>query len=426
MKATNAHFVTETGFCGGDFCQLTCNSGFANCDGNENNGCEVSTTTAAPHEHVVDTNPSESNGGCGSGGSGQIVGHIGTCNVECDFGWADCDHSTANGCETSGYCFSQADAKSPNDGASDGPSDASTSGQLLVTLSGEARGLTACAGRIFYFDDDQLHAIDESSLTISIVTVSPRLPSRGLACDGSYVYWTTLADADASTPNGSLMRATVDGTMHETVATDLDPGQGIDVRPSGPIFFLARSGFGVGPTIVAAQIGDAGTTLDSWMPAFEGAVRPFAWSATDDWSLKGGMIHRRPAASDASSPWTPAPNANGLLADNAQAPYALTQIPPSADAGDASPTEDFALLDDDAGLVSMGASLPPIVAITSSTATTIAASDDTIFTVSLPQGTSNVVATTPDHVIDVAYDAQWAAWTTRGGTHAQVWRAKVP
>jgi len=96
MKATNAHFVTETGFCGGDFCQLTCNSGFANCDGNESNGCEVSETTAAPHEHVVDTTPSESDG-CGSGGGGQVVGHIGTCNVECDFGFSDCNNSAADG-----------------------------------------------------------------------------------------------------------------------------------------------------------------------------------------------------------------------------------------------------------------------------------------------------------------------------------------
>ena len=428
MTATNAHFTTETGFCGGDFCQFTCDSGFVNCDGNQNNGCEVSTTTAAPHEHVIDPNPSEVSSGCGgSGGGGQVVAHIGSCSVECDYGWSDCDQNAANGCETESYsCFGQGDAKPQKDAATDA-SDASTSGQLLVTLSGEPRGLAACAGRIFYFDDNQLHAVDESSLTISIVTVSLQPPAGGLACDGSYVYWTTLPDADAGAPNGTLMRATVDGTMNEAVATNLDPGQGIDVRPSGPIYFLAHSGFGPGPYIVAAEVGDAGTTLDSWMPAFEGAyVRPFAWSENDDWTLKGGMIHRRPLGADASTPWTPAPNGRGLLADQAGAPYALIQMPASTDAGDAGPTDDFALLADDAGLVAMGASLPPIVATTSNAATTIAASDDTVFAVSLPQGTSNVIATTTDHVVDVAYDSKWAAWTTRGGTHAQVWRAKVP
>jgi hypothetical protein len=423
--ATNAHFETESGICG-DFCQLKCNSGFVNCDDNDGNGCEVSTTTAAPHEHVVDSNFNEtSGGGCGSGGSGQVVGHIGSCSVECDFGFSDCDNNVENGCETIGSsCFSLPDAwlQDASKDASKDASDASTSGQLLVTLNGLARGLIACAGRIFYFDDDQLHAIDESSLTISIVTVSQQAPT-GLACDGSYVYWTTLADADASTPNGTLRRATVDGTTNEVLATDLDPGRGIDVRPSGPIYFVARSGFGPGPNVVAAQVGDASVTLDTWMPTSEGPYeRPFAWAASDDWSLTGGAILRRALGDDdAAVPWMPAPEAAGLLSDDAGAPYAVVHAP-STDAG---PTDDFARLDD-AGLIPLDASVGPIVATTSNAEWTIAASDDTVYVVSLSQGITKVIATTTDHVADVAYDAGWAVWTTRGGTNAQVWRAKVP
>jgi hypothetical protein len=394
------HLEAVAGCLGGESCQPRCDLGFADCDGNQANGCELDTSNLPPHEQL---------------GTGWFSS---TCNTTCVAGWMDCDKNAANGCETQGNsCFPQSDASK----------DASTSsGELLVTLTGAPRGLTACAGRIFYFDDDQLHMIDESSLTITIVTVSKQLPTQGLACDGSYVYWTTLPDVDAGAPNGSLMRATIDGTKNEVLATDLDPGPGIDARPSGPVYFLARSGFGPGANVVAAQIGDAGVALDTWMPTTEGQPRPFAWSASDDWSLAAGLIHRRPLGADASSPWRPAPNATSLLADDADTPY-IVLASPSADAGDAAaPTDDFALLDDDAGLVALGASLPSLIATTSNAATTIAASDDTVYTVSLPQAISTVIATTTNHVVDVAYDSTWAVWTTRGGTNAQVWRAKVP
>lgn len=408
---------------GGEYCQFECDTGFLDCDGNQGNGCEVSTTTPAPHEHVVNPGAFDNGGGCGSGGGGggQVVATIGSCSVECDYGWSDCDHNATNGCET------QADSCYPQlDSSKDASADASIPPQLLVTLTGAPRGLAACAGRVFYFDDNQLHAIDESTLTISIVTVSPQYPSRGLACDGAYVYWTTLPDADASTPNGTLMRATVDGTKNEVVATNLDPGQGIDVRPSGPIYFLARSGFGPGPNIVAARMDDAGVSLDTWMPALEQpSLRPFAWSATDDWSMQGGLLFRRPVSADASAPWMPAPNASGLLADDAGLPYAVVHMP-LADAGDAAPTDDFVQLDGDAGLVSTGMSLPTIVATTSNADEMIAASDDTVFALSLPQGAFKIVATTTDHVVDVAHDEGWAVWITRGAKTAQIWRAKAP
>ena len=69
----------------------------------------------------------------------------------------------------------------------------------------------------------------------------------------------------------------------------------------------------------------------------------------------------------------------------------------------------------------------PLVA-TSSNDTTIAASDDTVYVVHLPAGGAAVLATTPDHVVDVAFDSPWAIWTTRGqgSTPAQLWRMVVP
>ena len=71
----------------------TCNSGFANCDNNTANGCEVNVRT--------DLNNC---GGCGrsclvANGNGTCFN--GQCGISsCNAGFADCDNNAANGCET--------------------------------------------------------------------------------------------------------------------------------------------------------------------------------------------------------------------------------------------------------------------------------------------------------------------------------------
>ncbi|MFO0604471.1 MAG: hypothetical protein U0324_14920 [Polyangiales bacterium] len=70
-----------------------CNGGFADCDGNPANGCEVDTLRATSHC-----------GGCGracpSPPRGQAVCADGACAIaSCFGGYADCDGDVANGCE---------------------------------------------------------------------------------------------------------------------------------------------------------------------------------------------------------------------------------------------------------------------------------------------------------------------------------------
>src|SRR6185437_11516922 len=70
-----------------------CDAGYADCDGDPANGCEVDTGTDASNC-----------GACGnvckvSNGMGTCSG--GTCTTAmCDAGYADCDGNPANGCET--------------------------------------------------------------------------------------------------------------------------------------------------------------------------------------------------------------------------------------------------------------------------------------------------------------------------------------
>ncbi len=104
---TQLNSLTNCGSCGGS-CSLanstescstgacaivSCNTGFANCDGNTTNGCETSTRTLTD---------------CGSCGtvcsvpSGTPTCATGTCQVSsCASGFADCDGNAGNGCETS-------------------------------------------------------------------------------------------------------------------------------------------------------------------------------------------------------------------------------------------------------------------------------------------------------------------------------------
>ncbi|MEZ4296816.1 MAG: hypothetical protein R3B70_17755 [Polyangiaceae bacterium] len=70
----------------------TCNAGFANCDGNNGNGCEI--------------NLANNVNNCGGCGNVCNLPHAvemctaGMCGVAaCDAGWADCDGNPANGCE---------------------------------------------------------------------------------------------------------------------------------------------------------------------------------------------------------------------------------------------------------------------------------------------------------------------------------------
>jgi Kelch motif/Galactose oxidase, central domain len=85
--------TAATSTCTASVCGFTCNSGFADCDKNSANGCEV---------HIAaDTNNC---GACGHvcpgpGPNQTAVCSAGVCGLQCFTGFADCDGNPANGCE---------------------------------------------------------------------------------------------------------------------------------------------------------------------------------------------------------------------------------------------------------------------------------------------------------------------------------------
>jgi hypothetical protein len=90
-KACNK--TNGTAACDSGSCTISCNSGFANCDGSVTNGCEINTNTSLAHcggcsKPCDMANASES---CVSG-----VCTLGTCTT----GFGNCDNVATNGCET--------------------------------------------------------------------------------------------------------------------------------------------------------------------------------------------------------------------------------------------------------------------------------------------------------------------------------------
>ena len=86
-------FPHATGVCGDEGCggPLTCDSGWANCNGSPGDGCETELGTTA------------NCGGCDDACNGPHVASAscngGACAIECEAPYEDCDDDASNGCE---------------------------------------------------------------------------------------------------------------------------------------------------------------------------------------------------------------------------------------------------------------------------------------------------------------------------------------
>jgi hypothetical protein len=89
LACANANGTTN---CAGGVCTPTCSSGFASCDGNPNNGCEANTQTSTSHCGLC--------GKACSNANGTTACVAGVCVPGCASGFGNCDGNAQNGCET--------------------------------------------------------------------------------------------------------------------------------------------------------------------------------------------------------------------------------------------------------------------------------------------------------------------------------------
>ena len=130
-----------TATCAMAMCGITCDPGFADCDGDPSNGCEVFVATSAAN--------------CGGCGVRCMVPHAsatcsaGACGVAtCDTGFADCDGMAMNGCETN------LGGDSTNCGACGHRCSLGTACSMGMCASVCSGGATFCADRCAALDTD--------------------------------------------------------------------------------------------------------------------------------------------------------------------------------------------------------------------------------------------------------------------------------
>jgi hypothetical protein len=78
--------------CSAGACGLACERGFADCDGDPRNGCEVDLNSDAAH-------CGRCANACRGGANASPVCAGGLCGISCSAGFSDCDATLANGCE---------------------------------------------------------------------------------------------------------------------------------------------------------------------------------------------------------------------------------------------------------------------------------------------------------------------------------------
>jgi len=87
---TKCSAANGTPACSNGVCSITCNSGYSNCNNNPSDGCEAALNTT--------TNCGSCGNTCSTNnGTASCTG--GTCGISCNSGYANCDNNVANGCE---------------------------------------------------------------------------------------------------------------------------------------------------------------------------------------------------------------------------------------------------------------------------------------------------------------------------------------
>ncbi|MDX9721034.1 MAG: MXAN_6577-like cysteine-rich protein [Myxococcota bacterium] len=112
--------------CSNGTCVVDCNAGYENCDGNPANGCEVSITSTS------------NCGGCGivcSTNHATPSCSNGQCVLACAAGWDDCDNDPSNGCETQLNTTTNCGACGNSCGSGGNASRTCTSGACVLTCA---------------------------------------------------------------------------------------------------------------------------------------------------------------------------------------------------------------------------------------------------------------------------------------------------
>jgi formylglycine-generating enzyme required for sulfatase activity len=171
---TRCTYAHATGVCGASVCALgTCDAGWADCNGNPADGCEVSLSSDLAHCGACATV-------CNGSANATATCGGGSCGYTCDATHADCDGEAANGCEVA----------TTTDGANCGAcGNACTQGRSCVSGACSA---TACTAGLANCDADESNGCE-----VALSTSAAHCGSCQSAC--------SFANASASCAAGACV-----------------------------------------------------------------------------------------------------------------------------------------------------------------------------------------------------------------------------
>jgi hypothetical protein len=287
-----------------------CAAGRADCDGNPSNGCETD----------IDTDV-RSCGGCGVGCGGAHALPAcasGRCALDCLPGWADCDGDNANGCETDvdgdalscgacGHaCLGRACATGECGGAG------------LATPLARATELAADATHLFWLESGRAGLFGSARDGSAPRAVSPQGGgATGLALDDTFAFWIDPAGAllrankdgtqtaaivsglsgggfvavgpryvyFTQRASGSVWMAEKDGTGARAIASGLPEPMGVTADASGVFWVTAGGATKMGAVMAAAPDGTGVRTLvrgQRWASGIAADASHLYWTARGD------------------------------------------------------------------------------------------------------------------------------------------------
>ncbi len=265
--------------CSTGTCNLTsCNSGFGNCDGNQSNGCEAPLNT--------NTNCGACGSACSLANSSTTCGS-GTCLISsCNSGFANCDGSNGNGCENPLNTLSNCGGCGVSCSIPNASASCTTRSCQLASCN---TGFDNCDSNSSNGCELNHNSAPNSCSTATYVGIYDGDTSCGFICGGN-TGWDLFATRTGNRSAWFRATVREDSTCPASVEHQvrLTPPAGTDYdlyvyRPCGALVGSSRNG-GTTQDIVTISESDSfisGDEFDYWVE-----VRFYSGSSCSNWTLQ--------------------------------------------------------------------------------------------------------------------------------------------
>ncbi len=290
-----------TSICSAGACSFSCDSGYANCDGDAQNGCEADLSHPATCGGC--------NNWCIAPAHAVATCQSGTCGFKCAFGYGDCDGDKTNGCESPltanpncGGCGRSCTTSCTVPSGGTGSCAPST----LTGVGGSALALDT--SDVVYVSAQWVNRVAKTGGTpATLATGHP----QEVTTDGNYIYYT---DSGTTANTGSVIRMDQSGGGSTTIASALSDPRGIIADPGtgGNVYVLV---YGQNKVLAIPKAGGTATTLATNQTSLTGIAQDANNVFWTNFAPSGYVRGRDKALASAVVSYGSVPRPGALAAD---------------------------------------------------------------------------------------------------------------